>query len=214
MMEGVLSLSGIRRALASHQPTILPVDRPHAAVALLLAEARPTAEVLFIVRAHHDHDPWSGDIGFPGGRVAARETDPRATAEREAYEEVALDLSRAEHLGRLDDIYGATLPVLVSGFVYAVASRPLLHPNHEVAGTFWIPLDRLGDPARHRQECFEYRGQTTTQPVAELLGPDEPLLWGITYRLLRNFFAILGLPFGLKSPDLSPDLSCLPPFHR
>jgi hypothetical protein len=74
-----------------------------------------------------------------------------------------------------------------------------------VAGSFWIPLDRLLDPARHRVERFDYRGQTTSQPVADLLGPGEPLLWGITYRLLRNFFGILGRPFGLeKNESLCP----------
>jgi hypothetical protein len=40
----------------------------------------------------------------------------------------------------------------------------------------------------------------TSQPVADLLGPGAPLLWGITYRLLGNFFTIVNLPFG---PSLS-----------
>jgi hypothetical protein len=76
-------------------------------------------------------------------------------------------------------------------------------PNHEVEATIWIPLDRLLDPARHRQESFDYRGHPTTQPVADLLGPGQPLLWGITYRLLRNLFSILDLNFGL-GPCPSP----------
>jgi hypothetical protein len=36
--------------------------------------------------------------------------------------------------------------------------------------------------------------------VADLLGPGEPLLWGITYRLLHNFFGILEHSFGLTNP--------------
>jgi 8-oxo-dGTP pyrophosphatase MutT (NUDIX family) len=189
---------------------VLAADRPHAAVTLLLVEAAPGPEALFIVRARHDRDPWSGDIGFPGGRVAASETDPRQTAERETREELDLDLSTVEALGRLDDLYGATLPILVSCFVYAAAQRPRLTPNHEVEATFWIPLDRLRDPTRHRLDCFDYRGHATTQPVADLLGPGAPLLWGITYRLLRNFFAILNLSFGLTASENS----CPPPDPR
>jgi len=191
-----LSLDSIRHGLKTHKPLVLAVDRPHAAVNLLLADTCPAAEVLFIVRSRHDRDPWSGDIGFPGGRVADGDTNPRHTAERETHEELGIDLAAAEFLGRLDDLYGATLPILVSCFVYAVPTRPALTTNHEVAATVWLPLDRLLDPGRHRLESFPYRGRMTTQPVADLFGPGEPLLWGITYRLLRNFFTILGQTFG------------------
>lgn len=200
MTGRTLSLARIRRALASRRPTILPADRPHAAVALLLVEAQPVPEALFILRARHDRDPWSGDIGFPGGRVNDGEDDPRITAERETVEELALDLAGVEYLGRLDDLYGATLPILVSCFVYALSARPHLCPNHEIAAHFWFTLDRLADPARHRQASFTWRGRETTQPVVDLLGPGEPLLWGITYRLLRGFFGVLGQPFG-AAPD-------------
>ena len=196
MTDRRLTLPAIRLALATHRPQVLVTDRPHAAVAMLLAAAQPVPEVLFILRAHHERDPWSGDIGFPGGRVAATDADPRQTAERETHEELALDLAATDCLGRLDDLYGATLPILVSCFVYAAAKRPDLCANHEIADSFWIPLDRLLDPSCHHIAHFTYRGAMTSQPVANLLGPGAPLLWGITYRLLRNFFGILKLPFG------------------
>ena len=199
MADNLPSLDVIRRALSNHLPRELVVDRPHAAVALLLADAQPVPEILFILRARHDRDPWSGDIGFPGGRVAAADGGPRRTAERETVEELGFDLSTAGYLGRLDDLCGVTLPILVSCFVYAVPVRPCLRANHEVAGSFWIPLDRLLDPACHRTDEFPYRGHLTSQPVADLLGPGEPLLWGISYRLLHNFFAILGVPFGRQA---------------
>lgn len=203
MTDNLLSLTAIRQALTAYRPRLLTADRPHAAVALLLAESRPAVDALFIVRARHDGDPWSGDIGFPGGRVTPGDHQPRRTAERETAEELTLDLAAVDYLGRLDDLYGATLPIMVSCFVYAAGSRPHLVPNHEVEATFWIPLDRLLDPSRHRQESFDYRGHPTTQPVADLLGPGQPLLWGITYRLLRNFFSILDLNFG-PGPCPSP----------
>lgn len=210
MMEGNLSLLHIRQTLAAHRPTTLPADRPHAAVTLLLADARPTPEALFILRATHADDAWSGDIGFPGGRVADGETDPRQTAERETREELDLDLAGYEHLGRLDDLYGVSLPILVSCMVYAAPFRPALTPNVEVAKVFWLPLQALLDPGRQSLESFPYRGRPTTQPVADLLGPGEPRLWGITYRLLRNFFTILDLPFGM----ISEELPCPPPIPR
>ena len=191
-----LSLARIRLALASHRPVILAADRPHAAVAMVLVEAPGGPEGLFIVRAPHDDDPWSGNIAFPGGRVATADSGPRETAERETFEELAFDLADCDYLGRIDDLYGLSLPILVSCFVYAAPQRPQLRLNHEIAETFWYPLGELPDPARHRLETFAWRGAATTQPVAELLPCGKPLLWGITYRLLDNFFAILALPFG------------------
>lgn len=205
-----LTIGRIHQAIAAHRPIVLPVDRPHAAVALLLVDGTPTPEALFIVRAPHETDPWSGNIGFPGGRVAAEDNHPRQTAERETREELDLDLTDSGYLGRLDDLYGATLPILVSCFVYALPTRPVPTPNHEVADVFWYPLHELANPARHRLTTFSWRGQSTTQPLAELLGHGQPLLWGITYRLLRNFFSILELPFG---PPL-PEPPCPPPDPR
>jgi len=191
-----LSLAKIRLTLAAYRPMILAADRPHAAVAMVLAEAPEGPEVLFIVRAPHDDDPWSGNIAFPGGRLEPDDSGPRQTAERETCEELALNLADCDYLGRIDDLYGLSLPILVSCFVYAVPQHPRLMPNHEIADAFWYPLGELPLPGRHRLETFVWRGASTTQPVAELLPPGKPLLWGITYRLLDNFFAILALPFG------------------
>jgi len=210
MTETSLTIARIRQTLAAYRPTVLPADRPHAAVALLLAQATNGPEVLFIQRATHAGDAWSGDIGFPGGRVADGETDPRQTAERETREELALDLAECECLGRLDDLYGVSLPILVSCLVYVVPAQPLLIPNYEVAKVFWFPLQELLDPVRQSLESFPYRGRPTTQPVADLLGPGEPRLWGITYRLLRNFFGIFDLSFGLTATEIP----CPPPDPR
>ena len=201
MNTAPLSLAAVRRALGAHRATILPVDRPHAAVAMLLVDGTMGAEVLFILRAAHHADPWSGDIGFPGGRVAAADGDPRVTAERETREELALDLGSGEFLGRLDDLCGLALPMLVSCFVYAFPARPALTPNHEVARAFWSPLNELHRAERHRMATFPWRGESTTQEVAEILGPGEPLLWGITYRLLGNFFGIMRVPFGARRAE-------------
>jgi 8-oxo-dGTP pyrophosphatase MutT (NUDIX family) len=202
-MPPPLSLAVIRRALAGHQPRVLPVNRPHAAVAMVLTETAAGSEVLFIVRASHDRDPWSGDIGFPGGRVAAADGTPRQTAERETAEELKLTLTGSDYLGRLDDLYGATLPILVSAFVYCLPEPPRLVPNHEVARVFWFPLRDLSAPERHSMATFPWRGAQTTQPVITLLDPGGPLLWGITYRLLGSFFTLLQVPFGESHPPIT-----------
>lgn len=199
-----LSLSKIAEQLSGHLPLIQnPGQRGHAAVAMLIKEGGASPEVLFIIRAEHDSDPWSGNIGFPGGRLNSASEPPRQAAIRETFEELSLDLRPARYLGRLDDLLGATLPVLVSCFVYHVTEPLELAPNHEVAATFWTPLTTLLERERHQQRTFHFHDQEHSLPVVELLEPEQPLLWGITYRLIRNFFNVCAIDFGLPGEEES-----------
>jgi 8-oxo-dGTP pyrophosphatase MutT (NUDIX family) len=120
---------------------------------------------------------------------------------RETFEELSLDLRPAQYLGRLDDLFGATMPVLVSCFVYQVTEPLTLNPNHEVASTFWTPLSKLLESERHQKRNFYYRDKEHSHPAVELLEPRQPLLWGITYRLIRSFFDICAIDFGLSEAE-------------
>ncbi len=199
-----LNLSSVSEALARHAPQVQDPGQPgHAAVAMLLKEGEVSPQVLFILRAKHARDPWSGNIGFPGGRLNGPHESPQQAAVRETLEELSVDLQKASCLGRLDDLYGATLPVLVSCFVYQVTEPLTLCPNHEVAATFWAPLAKLLESERHQQRRFFYSNQERSHPVVELLEPQQPLLWGITYRLIRNFFGICAIDFGSPETEKS-----------
>ena len=71
------------------------------------------AAVLYILRRANERDPWSGQVGFPGGRQQESDHDDLATAVRECREEVGLHLDDAESyelLGRLPD-----RPITASG---------------------------------------------------------------------------------------------------
>jgi 8-oxo-dGTP pyrophosphatase MutT (NUDIX family) len=164
-------------------------------VALVVCVAGPEPEILFIERAENERDPWSGHLGFPGGRIEAADAGPRAAAERETREELGLDLAGAEYLGRLDDLPAAHLPVVISCFVYAVATRPALTlAPGEVAGAFWFPVAALFEPERRRQTIFRIHGESHTHPALQLLGGGRPYLWGITHRLVARFLQVLGRP--------------------
>lgn len=202
-----LTLTEIRSSFAAHSPRLLqPGERGQAAVAMVLHTTPATTDVLFIVRAQHDQDPWSGDIGFPGGRLDSGREVPRQAAEREALEELGLTLNTAEFLGQLDDLYGATLPVQVSCFVYSLQQKPSLLLNHEVAKAFWYPLSLLLHEEYQRRKTFVFRGVETDHPVVLIQEPKTPLLWGITYRLLANFFFLCDQPFPQAEPNRARDL--------
>lgn len=187
-----LTLDDIERILAGHQPELLAAgNRTRAAVALILRRGRDDLEVLFIERARHAGDPWSGDLGFPGGKVERHDIDARQTAERETREEVGLDLGEVRYLGRLSDLTGATMPVQVSCFVYGIDETSRLHLNHEVRDAFWVPLGELHNPVRHGEAPVRFRGADLQRPAIRLPQPDKPVLWGLTYRLVMQFLTLL-----------------------
>lgn len=197
-----LTLAAIRKALKHHSPELKQINaRGHAAVAMLLRESNHAPEALFIIRAKHDDDPWSGNIGFPGGRLNQNKETPQAAAERETREELNFDPASSTYLGQLDDLYGAIMPVLVSCFVYHVEIPVEFTLNHEVESAFWCPLPTLLEKERHQQKSFLYRGKERTHPAVVLLKEQQPLLWGITYRLVRSFFTVCGHDFGGKESD-------------
>lgn len=162
-------------------------SRGQAAVALILQPAATGAQVLFIERARHPQDPWSGNLAFPGGRIDSTDADARRAAERETREEIGLDLTQNSYLGQLDDILGAYLPVQVSSFVYALnVEPPTFRCNHEVGDLFFFPLAELANPNRRLEATIDWNAKVCHTPALDLLGPNRPLLWGITYRLVRQ----------------------------
>jgi len=190
------TINDIRIILGRHQPVLSTLasvpGHKHASVALLLREMAGETELFYLLRASHDNDPWSGDIGFPGGHIDHTDNSPRAAAERETGEEIGLDLAQAEYLGRLDDIAGAHLPVIVSCFVYCLHDTPQLVLNHEVVDVFWFPLAHLTDSNRHVTTEVRFREETLQRPAINLLGPGRRVLWGITYRLTDQFLQLIG----------------------
>ena len=187
------TISDLRRVLAGHRPLVLaPGRRRRGAVALILNEGGARPRLLFIERAERKEDPWSGDIAFPGGKIDRSDRDPRFAAQRETREEIGLDLDSGEYLGRLDDLTGTTLPVLVSGFVYAIEDPGRFELNREIKEAFWIPLSHLTDSERHVQYRFQQGDRAELLPAVDLLGPGKPLLWGITYRFAAQLLHMTG----------------------
>ena len=163
----------------------------------MLHDAPVGAEMLFIERAEHPLDPWSGHMAFPGGRVDPEDPTPRHAAERETLEEVGIDLGAAELIGRLDDVDGAPPRMnrlVVSAFVYHLEPRHSLRLNHEVSDALWVPVPRLVDRAHH-VPFFWPRGQRDMHYPGIVVGdPERQIVWGLTYRFLELFFTALGRP--------------------
>jgi 8-oxo-dGTP pyrophosphatase MutT (NUDIX family) len=198
-MTTPLTLSLLADALAQHEAIELRDEaQGRAAVAAIFHQERDSLRLLFIQRATRAGDPWSGHIAFPGGMAEPGEDDVGATAIRETMEEIGIDLSGARRVGRLDDLRGRPIPIIVSALVFALDDEPTFTNGHEVEDVFWVDVETLLDPGR-RMNIVRLR-DGVERPVPAIRLPERaahaerPPLWGLTYMLVANLAGIAGRP--------------------
>ncbi len=170
-----------------------------ASVAAVLRE-RPGGddELLFIKRAVHPLDPWSGQMAFPGGRMEPGDGSAFHTVIRETLEEVGIDLERdARLVGRLDDVQamarGRTVPLVIRPFVFCLTGPARIRPNEEVDDVGWIPVPWLLSGQGRGTMDYDWHGVTVQLPCVRYQGY---LVWGLTYRMLSSLLDLLDLSSG------------------
>jgi len=184
-------------ALARREPVLVGADVPRAAVALVLRDGGPGGlELLFIRRAEHETDPWSGHMGFPGGRAEAEDASLEATAVRETREETALDLARSGvRIGALDEVKalarGRPVDLAIAPFVFRLRERLDGAPSHEVVSLHWLPLERLLAPQTRSTLQYDHEGTVLELPCLRVEGL---VIWGLTYRMFDNLRAVIEAP--------------------
>jgi 8-oxo-dGTP pyrophosphatase MutT (NUDIX family) len=192
----VITLATVRRALRGHRSKTVdaPDARPAAVALVLVPVPEGGIEILLIRRAERADDPWSGQIAFPGGRQEASDPDLTTTAIRETREETGVDLTAAEQLGALDDLYPRTPtlpPVVVRPFVFALTARPSLVPSDEVQRAFWVPLAHFTEPGVQREVTLTLRGARRTFPAYLVGDGGSEVIWGMTERILTPFLTLI-----------------------
>lgn len=183
-----LDIARIRERLSRVRPTEVG-EAPRAAVAAVLTEGPRGPEVLFIQRAEHPDDPWSGHMAFPGGRLDPGDASLEDTAMRETAEEVGLDLrTKGELLARLDDVPTYIRGLVVRPFVWVVREPPSLRPNYEVAALHWVDLGSMLRGERDTTYELEYRGAHHRFPAYAV---EDRVVWGLTFTMLQSLFSQL-----------------------
>ena len=115
---------------------------------------------------------------------------------RETFEEVGLELSCHRYVGRLDDLVAPPSSpasgLVISCFVFSAKGEITLNSNEEVSDTIWIPVTSLTN-VRNFLPSFQPEDYTGTFPAIRVAANDSRVIWGLTYRFLRNFFAVCAL---------------------
>ena len=182
------------RALTSIPPAREPEPSlARAAVALILRDGLAGLELLFIRRAEHEADPWSGQMGFPGGRAESGDADLRQTATRETLEEIGIDLARdGAFLGALDEVRAMArmrpLNLVIAPHVFRLAGPAEAAAGPEVTSVHWLPLDEIRQDRWISTMDYAYKGATLQFPC---LRYDGLVIWGLTFRMFTAFCARL-----------------------
>ena len=169
-----------------------PSGGRHSAVLVLFGEGATGPDVLLIERARTMRS-HAGQPAFPGGALDPEDGDPDAegpvnAALREAEEEVGLERSSVEVLGRLPALFLPPSGFVVHPVIAWWRDPHLVHvvDEAEVAAVARAPIAELVDPANRLQVHHPSGWIGPAFEVSDLL------VWGFTAGLLDKLLAIGG----------------------
>ena len=181
MAQGIGSMLAGRLAMEEPAATDLRL----AAVAVVLSGTE-NPSLLLIKRAERSGDPWSGQIAFPGGKMQEGDGSAKATAVREASEEVGVDLERSgRFLGYGSPVTTHTGTMKVVPAAFELSAEVQVKPNDEVASYLWVEIGELLSPSSRTSFEMQFGGEKIRMPAFKA---GNYLVWGLTYRVLSSLF--------------------------
>ena len=193
-VSGAVTVERIEQALQPlrNSPEKGPLGHEKGAgVAIVLAGRAGAPSICFIERVERAGDRWSGDVAFPGGWAQDDDGGLKFTAMRETFEEVGIELSLEQHIACLPT---SSIPAARAGSTgylgasvfYVGEAIPRLTPDpKELADAFWVPCSHLADSTN--ATTIDWAG--SDMPAVEF---DRRIIWGLTHRVLREFFTLVG----------------------
>lgn len=180
-----------------------PVNRPlssfaireaenvrESAVAIMLFEENTSYKCTLIQRPSYDGN-HSGQISFPGGKRDPEDIDLEQTAIRECMEEVGIDLSIAQALGKLTSVYIPVSNFHVEPYAFFYPQAPEFIPDErEVESILTIALDELLDDGKISTMDVQMTNGFTLRNVPCFL-INEKQIWGATALILNELKEIL-----------------------
>lgn len=134
-------------------------DKPPVPAAVLVPVVLGNPPGILLTKRNAHLKAHAGQVSFPGGRVDPGE-QAEETALREAEEEIALDRSKVQVLGRMSN-YLTRTNFCITPVVALLPPGLQFRPSpHEVDAVFELPVDVLLDPKAPERRRRDERGST------------------------------------------------------
>jgi 8-oxo-dGTP pyrophosphatase MutT (NUDIX family) len=172
-------------------PPVVPENARPSAVLCLLYPVETTLSML-LIRRIEDGKAHSGQISFPGGRQDPTDADLRATALREANEEVGIMSAEVDIIGALTPLYIPVSNFQVYPYVGFAQQRPEFNVSQsEVAGILETSIDNLLHPDSKTMVNVTSPALPDISMKVRAYRLDENIVWGATAMIISELEAIL-----------------------
>ena len=173
-------------------PLKVPENARPSAVLCLLFPLEGELTVLLMKR-REDKTAHSGQVSFPGGSFEASDADLRATALREAQEEVGIVSSEVDILGALTPLYIPVSNFNVYPYIGFAEQRPQYNlSQNEVSYTIEVPLGNLLHA--DRKIVTDVTSPAVPGVIRQVKAyklEDGTIIWGATAMIISELEAVL-----------------------
>ena len=174
-----------------NMPLKVPENARPSAVLCLLFPMNEELHVLLMKR-REDKTAHSGQVSFPGGSYEATDADLKATALREAHEEVGIMSAEVDILGALTPLYRPVSNFNVYPYVGYAKKRPEYNLSHnEVSYTIEVPVSSLFHPVRKtKTDVVSPVVPGVIRNVNAYKLEDGTIIWGATAMIISELEAV------------------------
>lgn len=143
--------------------------------------------IIFIKRQEYE-GVHSGQISFPGGKKEAGDKSMWHTALREANEEINLEISLVQKLGKLSDVYIERSNHIVHPYIGKITEIGDLKADaYEVKDIIKVSIPYLLHKAKIRHFILTRKNVDYAMPYYDLYGE---VLWGATAMMVSEFLEV------------------------
>ncbi len=158
-------------------------------VMMILYPLNSKTHVPMIVRNEYK-GVHSGQVALPGGKYENDDEDIMFTAIRETNEEINVNISRHEVIGKLSHLFVPVSNFIIHPYIAWLDQKPNFVPDQtEVQSVLEVPLKYLANPKNITSRSIE------TASGFKINAPGIPIenhfLWGATAMMMSEFFTLI-----------------------